>query len=1018
LRWNAATDASAGVLYEISVDGGASVYAGAGGLTAPEAVLKNLTASTAYQVVLRARDTLGNPPGPWSAPLTVTTPSAPPTASTGSTWRDLNGDGLADEIIPNEVTPTSSTRFNYFALPEQDRTLTFSEWVLDFIYVAGYSYSLPGGDFYTTNSPTDGYLVGLDSFMPIWSEEIQTVTLAQVMPVFQFVAEPGYAYSVNRELTRSDGTKLYPRIFLPTLWEALGSVATVHEWSPGGPWLEQSYDAFPHVLVRYGKPIGSVSLAGQFAAVTVGTARGLGGILSVPFPATGNIVISLKDLANQVLKAGPKVVWEVWDRINQIRVGTSTVGDLLDLGINTSGEFQVGLKLDDSTQVWFNVSVQLPPAPKLAVDANRDGTITFDATDATSATAPYRFWLNDDDDTGFGPSFPWANSDPEYYPPRRADSSDQVINSQRDGEDLTRIWVNAAGMIDTVKNLSSDLYLGLKWKNTTGHPSIRLFRSADPDGGLGHIKNALVAFGATAGASGDTTAPKCGLGDADAQKRRQGYVDESFDPLWTDFPWVGITAVEPIVRAADFIFRKDALPEIFGNRPTGYLLFEGVQEGKGELMLVIVRKKSDGTWEKVSDGGSVWLQLDNIRRMYVRAHSLPLDADWPLTWRVGSPPPAPYEESTEPNREKALNIPDVRLWYGAGDSQESTSQFPFVPSPGEQKKCVVFVHGIDLNVPTQQGYAQSFFKRLWWQGYQGRFVAFRWSTVLSDDGPFGGVIGPLQPGQEWFSIYNSGEYRSWKGGSSLRKFVDALRNTASPFYFGSNPTIGLLAHSLGNACASEALRQGMQVDSYVALKAAIPLSCYYPVGTPAPANDRLVAADAEHPTPQHAGFYNGYHGFLNSIGSANKVNYFEPRDFWLATGTTSWGKSVDWVTNEAVYKPDNPMATVPRSGVLRYFWNTGTLRGYFRDDTFYRFVAEPHESMAHVSRPRTSALGAGPRPPNFTSELNMATYDIGLPRRDHSPLFQRDIQLMYGNANGTPWGEPLYDRLIRDLGVD
>jgi hypothetical protein len=192
---------------------------------------------------------------------------------------------------------------------------------------------------------------------------------------------------------------------------------------------------------------------------------------------------------------------------------------LLDLGINTSGEFQVGLKLDDSTQVWFNVSVQLPPAPKLAVDANRDGTITFDATDATSATAPYRFWLNDDDDTGFGPSFPWANSDPEYYPPRRADSSDQVINSQRDGEDLTRIWVNAAGMIDTVKNLSSDLYLGLKWKNTTGHPSIRLFRSADPDGGLGHIKNALVAFGATAGASGDTTAPKCGLGDADAQKR-------------------------------------------------------------------------------------------------------------------------------------------------------------------------------------------------------------------------------------------------------------------------------------------------------------------------------------------------------------------------------------------------------------------------------------------------------------------------------------------------------------------
>ena len=74
--------------------------------------------------------------------------------------------------------------------------------------------------------------------------------------------------------------------------------------------------------------------------------------------------------------------------------------------------------------------------------------------------------------------------------------------------------------------------------------------------------------------------------------------------------------------------------------------------------------------------------------------------------------------------------------------------------------------------------------------------------------------------------------------------------------------------------------------------------------------------------------------------------------------------------------------------------------------------------MAHVSRPRTSALGARPPPLNFSSGLDMSTYGIGSARYDHSPLFQRDIQWMYGNANGTPWSEPLYVRLMRDLGLD
>ena len=36
----------------------------------------------------------------------------------------------------------------------------------------------------------------------------------------------------------------------------------------------------------------------------------------------------------------------------------------------------------------------------MAVDNNRDGQITFDAADQTTADKPYRFWINDSQEHG------------------------------------------------------------------------------------------------------------------------------------------------------------------------------------------------------------------------------------------------------------------------------------------------------------------------------------------------------------------------------------------------------------------------------------------------------------------------------------------------------------------------------------------------------------------------------------------------------------------------------------------
>ena len=50
-------------------------------------------------------------------------------------------------------------------------------------------------------------------------------------------------------------------------------------------------------------------------------------------------------------------------------------------------------------------------------------------------------------------------------------------------------------------------------------------------------------------------------------------------------------------------------------------------------------------------------------------------------------------------------------------------------------------------------------------------------------------------------------------------------------------------------------------------------------------------------------------------------------------------------------------------------------------------------------------------------------YGFATPRPDHSGQFQRNIQLMYGKEDGTPWLDqngkpiPLYRQLMNDLGV-
>src|SRR5438874_589043 len=135
----------------------------------------------------------------------------------------------------------------------------------------------------------------------------------------------------------------------------------------------------------------------------------------------------------------------------------------------------------------------------LAVDGNRDGQMSFadpfvrDA-DKTTSDKPYRFWLNDDDDTevnhnGEGGS-PTGPLEQEQVPAPRPDSSLHQIASKRNLEDFARLWIDLSGATDA---LDWGMEHGLKWKNVSGSPAINIYPSADGEGSTSYLTSDAAA---------------------------------------------------------------------------------------------------------------------------------------------------------------------------------------------------------------------------------------------------------------------------------------------------------------------------------------------------------------------------------------------------------------------------------------------------------------------------------------------------------------------------------------------
>ena len=533
---------------------------------------------------------------------------------------------------------------------------------------------------------------------------------------------------------------------------------------------------------------------------------------------------------------------------------------------------------------------------------------TIASGESASQAKPLRFWINNDSDSGSN------DSEKEGSQP---DSRSNVIENLRDLEDFQLMKLQVPEFIFE-KVVNEEAKIGLKWKNVTaGSPGVKIYKvHPDISSAKDYVWNLNKA---------QTEADPIGL---------SSYANA--------YATVGGGTVSWLY--------KDALQNWTTNVQHPYLLFEGVSTGQGQLCLVF---EINGI---VVEGPGVWLKLMDVEQMFESAQGTVNGA---LATAGIYPNPPAYLSQQPPQPSVGFS----RIYW--------PSRGQFEQDPDETNEAIIQVHGWNMTDPDRRTFSESFFKRLWWKGYKGRFATFAWPTYNSDDDTFGFIP----------AHYNKSEYVAWKFGPALKAYVNDI----------SKGSKHVAAHSMGNVVMASALRSGLAVASYVAMEAALPAGCYDDAtNNYAP----FLTEEQIRPTPDAANPDMGYRQMMVGI-NGNFHNFYSANDFALKTGTTvivAFTKRTNWEANQTEHKPNNllrysytsvpPIPVVAKNRIGSYYVNDG------------RDVLDHHEIMSFIARPHSEALGA--RTATGFSGFNMANqslrYPFGMDRTEHSGQYQRPIQ--------------------------
>jgi hypothetical protein len=431
----------------------------------------------------------------------------------------------------------------------------------------------------------------------------------------------------------------------------------------------------------------------------------------------------------------------------------------------------VGYRLDENNDPQGILLLDI----KLAVDADQSGTeldpgIEFGGNDLTSETEPYFFWINNDSDSG-------SDDMAEDLEPVSPDSLNGQISCSRDLEDFSRLWLDVAGIHDKLQ--SGKMRLGLKWQNVTeGNPGIRIFKAVESDGGMKYLTDEAVA----------------NLQKSTAPPQPYLSIAMSTSSFGGPYQQVTIDTSEP-----GYFFS----PDFWNDLPTDrieHFLFEGVSEGKGELVITL-QGETAGPYQVLGvEMSGVWIHLSDIKKMYQH-----FTVATPDNMFMGEENINPLTSAVEVN----------------GVSKTDLDEFGF------EEDYILFVHGWRMKAWERRYFAETAFKRLYWQGYKGRFGFFSWPTEWTSR-PWGTAITDTEN-------YMRSDHKASLSGQGLAETMNNLMAA----YGGQ---LSIFAHSMGNIVVSEGLRQGGQARTFVACQAASVARAYDATGPEYLTSNRIYDA--------------------------------------------------------------------------------------------------------------------------------------------------------------------------------
>ena len=117
------------------------------------------------------------------------------------------------------------------------------------------------------------------------------------------------------------------------------------------------------------------------------------------------------------------------------------------------------------------------------------------------------------------------------------------------------------------------------------------------------------------------------------------------------------------------------------------------------------------------------------------------------------------------------------------------------PTTANDQDYILFVHGWRMQPWERRAFGSTAYKRLWLLGYKGRFGLYSWPTDYTGTG-FWDMTSTANR-----QNYDRSEQRAWNSSWGLWHLLIGLNQAPSPAY-----RIRLIAHSMGNITASEALR--------------------------------------------------------------------------------------------------------------------------------------------------------------------------------------------------------------------